>query len=185
MPIENSTTWGNVRLLQPNPSKKMKDFQRQWALSPKGWHLSGHKELFDLNEVLTSEELRKKYYQWTFYKEEWFNENDIEQKYIVTFSLKYMDYQRSIRDEQIARAEKALASPEKSERTRQTDYKRFITRIPVTNNGEVAGKTVYGLNEDKIRDEERYDGFYAVATNLDDPAEEIIILNYSRHHETV
>lgn len=130
--------------------------------------------MFDLNEVLTSEELRKKYYQWTFYKEEWFNENDMEQKYIVTFSLKYMDYQRRIRDKQIARAEKALASPEKSERTRQTGYKRFITRIPVTNNGEVAGKTVYGLNEYKIRDEERYDGFYDVATNLDDPAEEII-----------
>ena len=64
-----------------------------------------------------------------------------------------------------------------SERTRQNDYKRFITRIPVTNDGEMAGKTVYGLNEDKIRDEERHDDFYTVATNLDDPAEEIIKIN--------
>ena len=160
--------------------KKMKDFQKEWALSRKGWHLPGHKELFDLNEVLASDTLRVKYRQWTFYKEEWFNENDIEQKFIVTFSLKYMDYQRSIRNEQIARAEKALASPKKNERTRQTDYKRFITRIPVTNDGEVASKTAYALNEEKIRDEERYDGFYAVATNLDDPPDEIIKINHRR-----
>ena len=158
----------------------MKDFQKEWALSPKGWRLSGHKQLFDLEEVLASEELREKYDQWTFYKEEWYNENDIEQKYIVTFSLKYMNYQRRIRNEQIARAEKALTSPEKRERTRQTDYKRFITRIPVTKDGEIAGKTVYGLNEDRIRDEERYDGFYAVATNLEDPAEDIIRINHRR-----
>ena len=139
--------------------KNMKGFQREWALSPEGWHLPGRKESFNLNTILADEALMKKYYQWTFYKEEWFNENNIEQKYIVTFSLKYMDYQRSIRNEQVARAERALHSNEKRERTRQSDYKRFITRLPVTEAGEVAAKTVYGLNEDRIREEERYDGF--------------------------
>ncbi len=160
--------------------KKMKDFQKEWALSSKGWRLPKHEQLFDLNEILADKELRKKYYQWTFYKEEWFNENDIEQKYIVTFSPKYMDYQRTIRNEQIARAERALNSQEKRERTRQSDYKRFITRVPVTNEGEIASKTVYTLNKEKIQDEEQYDGFYAVATNLDDPAEEIIRINHRR-----
>ena len=160
--------------------KKMKAFQKEWALSSKGWHLPRHKEIFDLDEILADETLINKYYEWTFYKGEWFNENDIEQKYIVTFSLKYMAYQRAIRNEQIARAEKALASPVKSERTRQTDYKRFITRIPVTGNGEVAEKKVYALNQDKILDEEQYDGFYAVATNLDDSPEAIIHLNHGR-----
>ena len=114
----------------------------------------------------SDEALQKKYYEWTFYKEEWFNENDIEQKFIVTFSLKYMNYQRTIRNEQIARAEKALSSAEKSERTRQTDYKRFITRISVTEDGEVAEKKVYALNKDKIRDEEQ--------------AENIIKINHRR-----
>ena len=160
--------------------KKMKAFQKEWALSPEGWRLPGRKEVFNLDVILADETLRKEFYHWTFYKEEWFNENDIEQKYIVTFSLKYMDYQRSIRNEQIARAERALQSTEKRERTRQSDYKRFITRVPVTETGEVAGKTVYGLNEDRIREEERYDGFYAVATNLDEPAEEIIQINHRR-----
>ena len=160
--------------------KKMKAFQKEWALSMTGWHLPGHSETFDLDIVLSDEEMKEKYYEWTFYKEEWFNENDIEQKIIVTFSLKYMTYQRTIRNEQIARAKKALISPEKSERTRQTDYKRFITRIPVTENGEVAEKKIYALNQNKILDEEQYDGFYAVATNLDDSPEAIIHLNHGR-----
>ena len=160
--------------------KKMKEFQKEWALSPKGWHLPGHTETFDLDIILADKELREKYYQWTFYKEEWFNENNIEQKYIVTFSMKYMDYQRNIRQEQIARAEKAIRSTEKRDRTRQSDYKRFIRKIPVTAEGEIADQTQYGLNEDRIRDEEQYDGFYAVATNLDDPATEIIRINHRR-----
>lgn len=160
--------------------KKMKAFQKEWALSPEGWRLPGRKETFNLETILADEALQKEFYQWTFYKEEWFNENNIEQKYIVTFSLKYMDYQRSIRNEQIARAERALQSDVKQDRTRQSDYKRFITRVPVTETGEVAGKTIYGLNEDRIREEERYDGFYAVATNLDEPAEEIIRINHRR-----
>ena len=160
--------------------KKMKGFQKEWALSPKGWRLPGSDEIFDLDAILSSEELCRKYYQWTFYKEEWFNENNIEQKYIATFSLKYRDYQRNIRAEQIARAEQALQSTEKRDRTRQSDYKRFITKVPVTENGEVAEKTVYGLNEDKIQEEAQYDGFYAVATNLDDPASEIIRINHQR-----
>ncbi len=160
--------------------KKMKAYQKEWALSPKGWRLPGCNEIFDLDAILNNDELCKKYYQWTFYKEEWFNENDIEQKYIATFSLKYRDYQRRIREEQIGRAQQALASNIKRDRTRQSDYKRFITKVPVTENGEVAEKTVYGLNEDKIRDETQYDGFYAVATNLDNSAPEIIRINHRR-----
>ena len=160
--------------------KKMKAFQREWALSPDGWHLPGKKEVFNLDTILADEALCEKYYLWTFYKEEWFCENDIDQKYIVTFSLKYRNYQRNIRSEQIARARRALNSMTKSDRTRQTDYKRFIHRIPVTENGEVVEKTVYSLNEEKIREEEQYDGFYAVATNLDDSPEDIIRINHGR-----
>ena len=160
--------------------KKMKAFQREWALSPDGWHLPGKKEVINLDTILADEALCEKYYLWTFYKEEWFCENGIDQKYIVTFSLKYRNYQRNIRNEQIARARRALNSVTKSDRTRQTDYKRFIHRIPVTENGEVAEKAVYSLNEEKIREEEQYDGFYAVATNLDDSPEDIIRINHGR-----
>jgi len=160
--------------------KKMKDYQKKWALSTDGWKLPGEQGIFNLNEILSDEKLCEKYRLCTFYKEEWFNENDIEQRYIVTFSLKYMNYQRNIRNEQIERAKKAVESDIKTERTRQSDYKRFITKTAVTDNGEVAVKKVYTLNEEKIADEERYDGFYCVATNLEDEASEIIRVNHRR-----
>ena len=160
--------------------KKMKAFQKEWALSPKGWKLPGHEVTFDLEEILKSEELTKKYYSNIFYKEEWYNENDIDQKYISTFSIKYMNYQRNIRNEQVERAKKAIDSADKSNRRRNTDFKRFIKKVKVTGNGEVAEKTEYFLDEELIYDEEKYDGFYCVATNLEDPAPEIIRINKKR-----
>ena len=160
--------------------KKMKDFQKEWALSPDGWILPGKHGTFSLTKILSDEKLCEKYYLNTFYKEEWFNENDIEQRYIVTFSLKYMNYQRRIRNEQIQRAKKAVDSEIKAERSRQSDYKRFITKTAVTKNGEVAEKKIYTLNEEKIAEEERYDGYYCVATNLEDKATEIIRVNHRR-----
>lgn len=160
--------------------KKMKNFQKEWALSSKGWKLTGSNESFDLDNIIGDEKLYNKYYLCTFYKEQWFNENNIEQRYIVTFSLKYMEYQRSIRNEQIERARKVLQSNDKKDKYRQSDYKRFITRTSVTTDGEIAAKKVYALNEDKIAEEEQYDGFYAVATNLEDSAAEIIRINHRR-----
>ena len=160
--------------------KKMKSYQKEWALSPYGWKLAGRNETYNLDEILSNDELCEKYRLSTFYKETWFNENDIEQRYIVTFSLKYMNYQRTIRNEQIDRARKALVSESKNERHRQSDFKRFIQKLAVSDNGELATKKVYVLDEDKIFEEEKYDGFYAVATNLEDEAPEIVRINSKR-----
>ena len=160
--------------------KKMKGFQKEWALSPEGWHLPGKKETFNLNTILGDEDLMQKYWLQTFYKEQWFNENDIEQRYIATFYLKYMNYQRIIRNEQIERAEKALHSDTKTDRSRQSDYKRFITKTSVTDSGEIADKKVYTLDKEKIAAEEQYDGFYCVATNLEDSVIDIIKVNHRR-----
>ena len=77
-------------------------------------------------------------------------------------------------------AQAALVSPKNADPTRQTDYKRFITRLHTTKEGEVAGTVSYGLNTDLIAEEERYDGFYAVATNLDGDVSHIIRINTGR-----
>lgn len=160
--------------------KNMKSFQKEWALSYEGWHLIGEMAAFNINEILADEEKCLYYYDRVFYKEQWFNENEIEQRIIVTFSLKYMNYTRNIRNEQISRAQKAISSGNDTDRVRQTDYKRFITKSNITKDGELAEKKVYALNEEKIREEEMYDGFYAVATNLDDKIETIIAINKGR-----
>ena len=161
--------------------KKMKELQKDWTLSSKGWKLPGSDKSYDLDAILASEKQSEEYHQSIiFYKEEWFNEDGIEQKFIVTFSLKCRNYQRKIREEQIARAQKALTSSVNIDRKKQTDYKRFIFKAAVTGEGEIAEKAVYGLDEKKIKEEERYDGFYAVATNLEDAAEAIIKINRRR-----
>lgn len=174
----NST--GERSFITVQSIKKMKAFQKEWALSSTGWRLPGSKEVFDLDKILSSEKLMEKYYSDVFYKEEWYNENNIEQKFIASFSIKYMDYQRKIRNEQIERAKKAIASSSSCDRRRSTDFKRFIKSVKVTNEGEVAEKTSYYLNEDLISKEEAYDGFYCVATDLDDPAPEILRINKRR-----
>ena len=160
--------------------KKMKKFQKEWALSPKGWHLSNERSIFNLDEVLSEDSLKSKFYDRIFYKEEWFKEDGMEQKFIVTFSLKYRDYMRKIREEQIIRAKKVVDSHGNTERIRQNDYKRFITKTSVTKAGEIAENNVLTLNDDRIHEEEQYDGFYAVATNLDDSPEAIIEVNKGR-----
>jgi len=160
--------------------KKMKGFQKEWALSFAGWRLPGSNKTYNLENILASNELCENYRDCIFYKEQWFNENGIEQRYIISFSIKYRNYQQQIRNEQISRARAALKSTAGCEKMRQTDYKRFIRRVNVTEDGEVADRKVYALDEEKIREEAVYDGFYATATNLEDPAEQIIRINKKR-----
>lgn len=160
--------------------KQMKAFQQDWALSPEDWRLANGKAKYNLNDIRNDETLLQASNDSIFYKERWFNENGIEQRYIVTFSIKSMLYQRSVRDEQIRRAENALVKPKSIDKPRQTDFKRFILKCPVTKDGEIADRNLYQLNETRIHSEETYDGFYAVATNLEDAADEIIRINQGR-----
>lgn len=162
--------------------KKMKDFQKKWALDTKGWRLCGSdsKKEYDLDILFAEDGSEKLYEDKLFYKESWFKENGIEQKYIVSFSSKYKQYQRSVREQQIQRAKKALSQPASMEHSRQTDYKRMIRSTSCTEAGEVAEKKSYYLDEELIHAEEQYDGFYAVATDLEDSAETIVALNKRR-----
>ncbi len=162
--------------------KKMNVSQKEWALSPDGWKLSGGDErtVYSLADILSKENLAKKFHDSIFYKEQWVKENRLEQRIIVSFSIKHRNYQRSIRQQQIERARKALSSSGDIDKRRQTDYKRLIKTVTVTGEGEIAEKKCYHLDENVISEEERYDGFYAVATNLEDPADAIIALNRRR-----
>ena len=117
----------------------------------------------------------------TFYKERWIKENGLEQKLIITYSLKYREYQRKIRNRQIERAVNAIeTTPSKLNKSNQNDYKRFIEKKSITTNGELAEKHLYEINTETIEKEEMYDGFYGVCTNLEDGAPEIIKVNHRR-----
>ena len=105
----------------------------------------------------------------------------IKQKVIVTFSRKMMEYQRHIRNRQIERAKSLLKTmnPEKYKKG-PNDVTRFIKRTSNTISGEKVSDT-YEINQKLIEYEEKYDGFYAVATNLDDPAKDIIEISSNRY----
>jgi transposase len=161
--------------------KKLKKYLKEWALSTNGWHLEGMSGTFDISGIEASEEVMEKYRNCTFYKERWIKEDGLEQKLIVTYSLKYKEYQRHIRNRQIERATKLLgANPSSLKKHHQNDYKRFIDKTNVTNEGEIAENEVYSINQDTITNEEAFDGFYAVCTNLEDDAPAITKINHKR-----
>ncbi len=161
--------------------KKMKKPLLQWALSKSGWHKPGTDGTFDLTKLDTAGALSEAYKDTTFYKERWIKENDLEQRLIVTYSLKYRDYQREIRRAQLARAMKLVQkNPQKVGKYNANDFKRFIARKSITPDGEIAEKNVYSINEDLILKEEMFDGYYAICTTLEDDAQSIIRINHQR-----
>jgi len=156
--------------------KKLKKHDKEWVLRTDGWRIHGSDEQYDIRAIDETEHKKS-----TLYKETWINDDGIEQRLIVTYSLKYRDYQKNIRNAQIERAGKAIEScPSKISKATQNDYKRFITKTTCTNNGEVAENQFYNINEEKIAEEEQYDGFYGVCTNLESDVSQIIKVNQRR-----
>ena len=162
--------------------KKLKDFLKKEALDlTQGWHLSGSDKTYNIEKLRTDEKLKEFYKDKTFYKERWIKENGLEQRLIVTYSVKYQEYQKHIRDNQIKRAKKMIENnPKKIGKARQNDPKRFIEIVNTTKNGESAEEVYYSINQAVIDEEAKYDGLYAVCTNLEDSVEDIIKVNHRR-----
>ncbi len=105
----------------------------------------------------------------------------LKQRLIITFSRKMMEYQRTVRNRQIERAKKILGMNDPEEvKKGPNDVKRFMKRIAKTKSGEKAS-IEYILDEAKIAEEEKYDGYYAVATNLNDSVKDILAVSRKRY----
>ena len=171
----------NRRFITTQSIKKLKGHLKEWCLDlTKGWKIYGKDKTYNISQLRENEDLMKKYKDTTFYKERWINENGLEQRLIVTYSVKYQEYQRNVRERQIQRAEKMIESnPKKIGKAKQNDPKRFINTIPVTEDGTVV-KNHYEINESLINEEALYDGLYAVCTNLEDSVQDIIKINHNR-----
>lgn len=168
--------------------KQLPDYLKDFALDPDGWHLPGSDETFNLNEIDET-----KNYKNIFYKDRWIKEDlsqrkiqkgtqPLEQHLIVSFSPKYKAYQRKIRNGQVERAQQLINNGQYKQRPKnQNDPHRFIFREKATKDGEVCSEEIVFLNTEAIQEEERYDGFYAVCTNLDDMSvEEVVRINKKR-----
>ena len=162
--------------------KKLKGHLQEWALDSKGWHIDGSGEEYDISTLDS-----KEYYDTLFFKERWdptkmSTGETLEQRIIVTFSFKYQEYLAYVRDRQVTRAAVLLAKGQgaTSKKKSPNDAKRFIKAEHITRDGELAQIDSYSLNQEMIDQEARFDGFYALCTDLHDPAPAIIKLNGGR-----
>ena len=173
--------------VQSLKDRQIKSDLQTWALDPHGWQLPGSDKEYCLDDL--DYELDK---DKIFYKERWIRENisgraerigvkPLEQRLIVSYSIKYRDYLRSIRDSQIKRAKKMISRGDTRSGNHSNDPRRLIDVQSVTVDGEVCEYEKASLDLDKVTSEERFDGFYAVCTNLEDsPISEIIRINKKR-----
>ena len=166
--------------------KKLDEDLKQFALSPDGWKLPGSEETYSISDLSAEEDYDKIFYKertivGSLSKKSKKEENPIEQRLIVSFSLKYKLYQEKIREGQIERALKIINGGEKKRKAKnENDPNRFIDEVCTTAEGEVCAKKTLCLNQETIDKEAEYDGFYAVCTNLEDKTEDIVAVNKKR-----
>lgn len=123
--------------------KKLKGFLQDFCLDDDGWYIPGEKKKYKLSELDEEKDHDK-----VFYKDRWMNEDDLEQHLIVTYSIRYRNYQRMVRERQIERARRFVENPSSLSKKKPNDPKRFI---------ELGHCTAYGGETDhsRLRSRER------------------------------
>lgn len=155
--------------------KKLKDEYKNQVFNKTGWRIAGDlKNVYNLEIIENDEELKDKYYDTLFYKIIETETKSVKQDLIVTFCFRYFNYNRNIRNSQIERAMKNIETNNVTRKGKnQNDYRRFIESTNSTKNGEIAENTTYSINQSIIDEEEKYDGYYALTTNLNGDITEI------------
>ena len=155
--------------------KKLPAEDRAWALDKRGFKRLSDDVCVDITELPEDDK------DHLYYKDEPFTTKKLHQRLIITYSPKYAAYQKAVRAEQIARAEKMVANGSlKRQHKNPNDPARFVNKIAATEEGEKA-KIHYYLDLDKIAEEEMYDGLYAVCTDLlDDDVADILKVSEGR-----
>lgn len=148
--------------------KKLKDEYKIQVFDKNDWRIPNDlKNVYNLENIINDESLKEKYYDTLFYKVIPTETKSVKQDLIVTFSFKYFDYNRNIRNNQIERAKKSIETNNVTRKGKnQNDYRRFIDSINSTDNGEIAENSSYSIDEGLIKEGEKYDGYYALTTNL-------------------
>lgn len=162
--------------------RKLSAHYQDWATAPDGWHLRPRleddaqtrcKAVYNLGEIDLDE-----YAEDVFYKECLTDETAFDEHLIVTYSRKYDRYQKKLRSQQIQRAITKINRGEIRRPKSPNDCRRFMKDAYFDAKGnplEVITAAV--LDQEQIDAEERFDGFNALATGLDDDPCTIIRVN--------
>ena len=179
--------------------KKLKQTYKDEIFKDDNWHIVGDlKHVYKLNDILNDEYKSKEYYETIFYKIVQTETAHVVQDLIVTFQIKYRDYLRNVRDGQIQRAKNKIGSS-KGEKLKlsnnQNDYRRLIKEEVKAINEDKNNKEdnslneakkndkyiySYSINEDIVKEEEKYDGYYGITTNLTGDISEILAISKNR-----
>lgn len=155
--------------------KKLPAEEREWALDRIGFKRLSDDTPVDITKLAEDDK------ENLYYKDEPYTTKKLHQRLIITYSPKYAAYQKAVRAEQVSRAEKMVAGGYlKRQRKNPSDPARFVNKVAITEEGEKA-KIRYYLDQDKIAEEEMYDGLYAVCTDLlDDDVADILKVSEGR-----
>ena len=172
--IRNFNHIGERSFIVTQSIKKLKSEDKKWALNKEGFKRVSDDTPVDISSLSEDD-------NGLYYKEEPYTPRNIHQRLIVTYSPKFARYQKTIRDNQVDRAQKLLESGAvKRCRKNPNDPARFIGKRAATDDGEVA-KIQHYLDTEKIEQETQYDGLYAISTDLlDDPVSEILKVSEGR-----
>lgn len=168
--------------------KKMRPHLQDWATDAKAlWYTAGYDEGFTLENAAAV--FGGRFNDMTFYRDRWTREEYstskgnkyiLEEHMVVTYCHKYALYQKKARAEQTARARQKIDRGESTRPKSPNDCRRLIKTVSVTEEGEVATYTQSAIDWEKISNEERFDGFYAYGTSLDDHPLDILKANSFR-----
>ncbi len=172
--IRNYNHMGERAFIVTQSIKKLQAEDKEWALKKEGFKKVSDDTPVDISKLPEDD-------NGLYYKEEPYTPHTLHQRLIVTYSPKFARYQKSVRENQVERAQKQIDSGSvKRNRKNPTDPARFIGKLAVTDDGEAA-KIHHFLDTGKIEQESLYDGLYAVSTDLlDDPVENILKVSEGR-----
>lgn len=181
--------------------KKLKEEYKEEVFEDSNWRILGDlSKTYNLSDILNDEEQIKKHYETLFYKIVQTETAHVVQDLIVTFQIKYKDYLRNVRNGQIERARKKISSTNKGDKIKLSvnpnDFRRLIKeeikelktkkskKLKEGNSFNKEEKTQYfysySIDQDKIKEEEKYDGYYGITTNLNSDIEEILKISKNR-----
>lgn len=179
--------------------KKLKDIYKKEIFEDSNWRIVGDlNHIYKLSDILNDEEKCKTYYETIFYKIVQTETAHVVQDLIVTFQIKYRDYLRNVRNGQIERAKKKISSNQKGEKIKLSvnpnDYRRLIkeeVKEPKKERNIIQEENSlnkeknnyyysYSIDENMIKEEEKYDGYYGITTNLTGDIKEILSISKNR-----
>ena len=183
--------------------KKLKENYKKEVFEDDGWRIIGDlKNTYKLSDFINDEEKRKLNYETIFYKIIKTETAHVVQDLIVTFQIKYQDYLRNVRNGQIQRAKNKISTTSKGDKIKLSinpnDYRRLIKEEVKTIKSETKSKTkkeenslnedkkkekyfyTYSIDEEFIKEEEQYDGYYGITTNLVGDIKDILNISKNR-----